>query len=180
MLLLPVSCAAPAPAPTFQPAPPGPPRPPPPGVTYIYPEESSTSSAPAPRPALTSAEQAYITTITKQATTVADTLTKLGQLFQNPQIDNEDWLLTTALGLTIIRTAYNNAMEIEPPDSMTHLHYKYVEGMKHLNTSTELIVQGLDEMNPNLLEKASIEIETGGHLLAEAMELMLKFKETHK
>jgi len=129
---------------------------------------------------LTSAERAYATTIVSQATTVSNAFTELGKLLQNPQIGNEDWTLKMATQLAIIRTAYNKAMEIEPPDSMTHIHYKYVQAMKHYNTATELVAQGIDEMNPDLVNKATTEIQTGTQLINEVTELILEFKETHK
>ncbi len=86
----------------------------------------------------TSAEQDYATTTGKQAITLNNALTELGELFQNPHYGNEDWTLKTATQLTIIQTVYNKAIELEPPDSMTHIHYKYVQALKHYNTGAEI------------------------------------------
>ncbi|MBA7532114.1 hypothetical protein ES705_24340 [subsurface metagenome] len=134
----------------------------------------------APEEQLTSAEQAYATTIATQATTVGNAFPELGKLQQNPQYGNEDWTLKMATQLAIIRTTYNEAMEMQPPDSMTHIHYKYVQGMKHYHTMTELLAEAIDQLNADLLEEATAEMNAGTQLINETTELMTEFNETHK
>lgn len=70
-------------------------------------------------------------------------------------------------------------MELEPPESMAHIHYKYVEGMQHFNTMTELLARGIDESDPDLLNEAIVEMETGAQLMDEATKLMEEFTEGH-
>ena len=151
------------------------------------PPQKPPSEAPIVRPEaipeklpLTSAERAYTSTIVNQTTTVGDAYIELGNLLQNPQIGNEDWTLKVAIQLTKIQITYNKAMEMKPPDSMTNIHYKYVQGMKHYNTAIELIAQGIDKIEPELLEQATEEMYLGINFINEATQLILEFKETHK
>jgi len=141
------------------------------------PEKPPTSATEKTR--LTPAEQSYATTIAVQAITVGRALTELGQLLQSPQYGTEEWILETATQFATIWTACNKTMELEPPESMAHIHYKYVEGMQHFNTMTELLARGIDESDPDLLNEAIVEMETGAQLMDEATKLMEEFTEGH-
>jgi len=126
------------------------------------------------------AAQAYFTTLTKQTATVGNALEEIGQLSQNPQFGSEDWRLKMALQLTIIRDAYKKATEIEPPNSVTNIHHKYIQGMKHFNTYTTLQAQGIDKLDSDLLKRAEKEMQSGNELIVEATELISEFTETQK
>ena len=152
-------------------------------VTAPAEQPGQVGLAPAPevsapeKTGLTPAEQSYAATIAEQATTVGQALTQLGQLLQSPQYGTEDWIFQTANQLAIIWTACNKTMELEHPDSMAHIHYKYVQGMKHYNTMAELLARGIDESDPDLLDEAITEMETGAQLITEANKLMEEFTE---
>ena len=160
----PAPAPAPVPAPTPTPAPPPTPAPAP---------------APAPTPQPTSSEQAYATTIVDHSTKCGKAFNKLSELMANPQIGDDEWTLAVAVQLAMIRALYEEAMEIEPPSSMANIHYKYVQAMKHYETATHLIAQGFDELDPDLLEQAVAEIETGAQLINEATKLTREFVEAH-
>lgn len=144
------------------------------------PAEQPGQVEPAPAPektGLTPAEQSYVVTITQQAATVGQALIQLGQLMQSSQYGTEDWVLETATRLATIWTSCNKTMELEPPDSMAHIHFKYVQGMKHFDTMTELLARGIDESDPDLLNEAIVEMEIGVQLMDEANKLMEEFTE---
>jgi len=141
-------------------------------------EPAPVPEAPAPeKTGLTPAELSYAATIGEQVTTVDRALIELGQLMQSPQYGTEDWILQTASRLATIWTACNKTMELEPPESMAHIHYKYVQSMKHFDTMTELLAHGIDESDPDLLNEAIAEMETGAQLIDEANKLMEEFTE---
>jgi len=134
---------------------------------------------PTPIPTLTASEQAYATTIAEDSSKVAKAMSELGSLMSNPQIGNDDWTLKVAAQLATIRVLYDEAMEIEPPSSMTDIHYKYVQAMKHYETATHLIAQGIDELDADLINQAVAELETGNQLINEATELTQEFTKAH-
>lgn len=132
------------------------------------------------KPALTTAEQAYATTVADQTVTVGGTLAELGELFRNPQIGNDQWTLQVSVQLVTIRMAYDEAMELDPPSSMAEIHLKYTQAMSHLNDATYLITRGVDELDPSLIDEASQKIHTGGQLIEETTRLVVEFGEAHK
>jgi len=138
--------------------------------------EKPTPSKPSP---LTTSEQNYIIIIEDQATTVGQAFNELGALLQNPQYDNDEWTLKVATQLVIIRTAYDEAMQLDVPDSMAHIHLKYTQGMKHYNSSTYLLAQGIDNLDANLVEEAGREMDTGAQLILEAADLKDEFRHAH-
>lgn len=147
-------------------------------VTAPAEQPGQVEPAPAPeKTGLTPAEQSYAVTITQQAATVGQALIQLGQLMQSSQYGTEDWVLETATRLATIWTSCNKTMELEPPDSMAHIHFKYVQGMKHFDTMTELLARGIDESDPDLLNEAIVEMEIGVQLMDEANKLMEEFTE---
>jgi len=138
--------------------------------------------APAPEAApektgLTPAEKSYVATIKQQVLAVSHALAWLMQLMQSPEYGTEAWVLETASQVAIIWTSCNETMQIEPPDSMAHIHNKYVQGMKHFDTMTELLARGIDEADADLLNEAITEMQTGAQLLDEANKLMGEFTE---
>ncbi len=138
--------------------------------------EEPTPGKPSP---LTTSEQNYATIIADQTTTVGQAFTELGALLQNPQYGNDEWTLKVATQLAIIRIVYDEAMQLDAPDSMAHIHLKYMQGMKHFNDMTYLLTQGIDNLDANLVEEAGREMDTGGQLIMEAADLMEEFKHAH-
>jgi len=132
-----------------------------------------------PKTELTPAEQDYAATMVEQSVTVGRALTELGRLLKSPNYGTEEWVVQTATLVATIWTACDRAMELEPPESMAHIHDKYVEAMQHFNTMTELLAHGIDESDPDLLDEAIVEMETGSQLIGEATKLMKEFTEGH-
>lgn len=129
---------------------------------------------------ITPSEQAYATTITDHVSRVSNAMLTLSDLMANPQFGNDEWTINVAIELVTIRLLYYEALEIDPPSSMAHIHYKYVQAMEHYETSTYLIAQGIDELDANLINLATAEIMTGNQLLNEATTLTEEFIEARQ
>ena len=143
-------------------------------------EPTSTPPVTPPTPTpLTTSEQVYATTIADHSNKVSNAMYELSNLMSNPQIGNDEWTLKVASQLAAIRVLYDEAMEVEPPSSMTDIHYKYVQAMKHFETATHLIAEGVDTRDANLLNQATTELTTGNQLINEATNLLEEFKEAH-
>lgn len=130
-------------------------------------------------PSLTASEQNYCTTIVDHSSTVGEAMTKLSDLMGNAQIGDDEWTLDVATQLTIIRLAYNEALEIEPPSSMADIHYHYTQAMWHYDSATDLIAEGIDTMNADLINQAGSEIEAGTEYINETTRLLSDFKAAH-
>ena len=127
--------------------------------------------------ALTSSEQAYATTMANHALRVADAMDNLSELMLDAQIGNDAWTIQVAAQLVTIQMLNDEVLEIEPPGSMTHIHNKYVQAMKHFETATQLLPQGIDRLDADLIYQATTEIETGGQLMDETTSLLEIFVE---
>ena len=144
-------------------------------------EAPAAPEAPPEKPALTPAEEAYVIFYAKHNGEVDDAVAELMILLgvlrkaSNRNFSDIDWILKTTAWLATIRTLYDEALEVEPPDSMTHIHSKYIQSLEPLNTMAKRLPQEIDKGNPDLLNDVSTEIETWGDLSTEAQDLILEF-----
>jgi len=128
---------------------------------------------------LTPSEKAYATTIIDHASKVSETMYSLSDLMENAKFGDDEWTLNMAVQLATIQALYDEAMDVAPPDSMANIHYKYVQAMKHYETSTHLIAKGVDELDVNLINQATAEILTGAQFMDEATKLIDEFVKGH-
>jgi len=147
------------------------------GGIVLATNSGAPTSAPASseKPTITATEKAYASTVGDQATTVATALTELGDLLQNYQLGNNEWTINVATQMAKIRMVYDEAMAMTPPSSMTEIHYKYTQGLEHFHTMTDLLAQGIDELDASLLEQAATEMNIGKDYITEATNLMNDF-----
>jgi hypothetical protein len=130
-------------------------------------------------PSLTASEQNYCTTIVDHSSTVGEAMDNLRDLMGNAQIGDDEWTLDVATQLTIIRQGYDEALEIEPPSSMADIHYHYTQAMWHYDKATDLIAEGIDTINADLINQAGSEIEAGTEYINEATKLLSDFAAAH-
>ena len=130
-------------------------------------------------PSLTASEQSYATILVDHSSRVGEAMDNLSDLMGNAQIGDDEWTLDVATQLTIIRQGYDEALEIEPPSSMADIHYNYMQAMWHYDRSTDLIAEGIDTLNADLIDQATSEIEVGNEYINEATKLLSDFAAAH-
>ncbi len=126
-------------------------------------------------PSLTASEQNYAATMADHGSRVSEALGNLGDLMANPQFLDDEWILDVAIEITIIRLLYEEAQEIEPPNSMADIHYNYMQAMWHYDRSVDLIVEGIDTLNADLIYQATSEMEAGGEYINGVTEMLYDF-----
>jgi len=126
-------------------------------------------------PTITSDEQAYAHTVGNQCMALSQACIECGELLENPLMGDTEWTIDMATQLTIIQQLYSEAMELEPPNSMLTIHYKYVQSMSHFNKATSLLATGIDTLDPTLMEQAITELELGNQFMIEAGQLVNDF-----
>ena len=126
-------------------------------------------------PCLTISEQNYNATLANHASRVGEESIELAYLLEEPQMENDEWRIDVDTKLTTIRMLYDEALEIEPTSSMAHIHDKYLQAMYHYDIAIELIAEGIDTQNSNLLDQAVSEMELGIEDMEEATRLMDDF-----
>jgi len=135
--------------------------------------------SPAETPSLTASEQNYATTMAGHSSRVSEAMSKISDLMGEPQIGYDEWTLDVAIQLTIIRLLYDEALEIEPPSSMADIHYNYMQAMWHYDNSVELIAEGIDTLDDDLISQATSEIEMATEYIKEATRLLSDFTAAH-
>jgi len=131
-------------------------------------------------PALSSEEQSYASALQDNVNMVANALKELASLMTEFQIGNDEWTLDVATQLVIIQLAYDEAIQMNPPDSMAHIHYKYIQAMNDFNDATDLIASGIDNLDASMIEQATSKMQSGTEYLTEATDLVNAFKAAHK
>ncbi len=126
---------------------------------------------------VTPSERAYATTIAGHVSRVSDAMGRLSELMSNPQIGDDIWTIQVAAQLVTIQMLYDEAIEIDPPSSMAYIHNKYVQAMHHLDTATDLVTQGIDQLDANLINQATAEILSATQLMDETTQLIEDFIE---
>jgi len=142
-------------------------------------QPTQETETPSTHTGLTNEEAEYMDIIASQSAMLVEVFTKLGELLQDNQIGNSEWENSVAVQLTIIRMEYEAAMELQPPDSMIGIHYKYIQGMKHFYTMTELLAEGIDSLDTDLILEANDEMAQGTQYIFEATSLINDFKSSH-
>ncbi len=128
-----------------------------------------------PTTTITASEQAYATAIVEHSSKVSTAMSELSGLASEWQIGDDEWTFNVAIQLTTIRLLYDEAMEIEPPSSMADIHYKYVQAMQHFDTAVDLIIEGVDTLDADLINQATAEINSGTLFINEATRLTEEF-----
>lgn len=122
-------------------------------------------------PCLTASEQNYDATLADHNSRFGEEWNKLVDLLEEPQIENDEWRTSVDAQLATIRPLYDEALEIEPPSSMAHIHDEYTQAMYHFDMSTDLIAEAIDTQNADLLNQAISEMELGIEDMEETTRL---------
>jgi len=131
-------------------------------------------------PPMTDEEQNYISALQDNSAAVGDAFEELSALMSNPQIGVDEWTLKVATQLTIIRLAYDEAKELNPPTSLSHIHSRYLQAMNKYNDATYLMASGIDNLDSTLLDEASNKMEEGAQYIDETTSLIEAFMAAHK
>ena len=145
-------------------------------VSPVTPSESSIPT----KTTLSTSEQNYATAIANQTEKLSTAFTKFGDLLQNYEFGNDEWTINVAAQLVIIRMTCDEARAMEPPNSMSEIHDKYIQGLEHYYTMTDLFTEGIDQLDISLIEQATTEMYKGMDYIEEATRLMTEFVENRQ
>ncbi len=124
-------------------------------------------------------EKIYINTVQAIAASCVVPMQVLGQLLQQYQPFNDEWVLSTSLEIYNIKMAAEDARTVNPPGSMIHIHEKFMLGMESFDDAMDLLVVGIDDVDANKIDQAGIMMEAGADYISEASELLISFKSAH-
>ncbi|MFC1913521.1 hypothetical protein ACFLX7_04975 [Chloroflexota bacterium] len=135
------------------------------------PSESSNDSQVPSEETNTDAEDACRVEIKAIAMALNTVFYALDEMLVNPEIEDDGWLITTALAVSDILTLCDKAGEITPPESMMDVHIVYLEAILHYYDAIEVLLEGLDEGDTDLINQASAEMWIASEILDQVVEL---------
>lgn len=127
----------------------------------------------------TAAEISYASEMATHSNDVSDAMYELSNLMDYPNIGDSTWTINVAAELATIQLLYDDALEIDPPSTMAHIHTKYILAMGCYNDATNYLAQGIDEMDTTLIDTATNKLVLGTTYMNEATSLMDEFNEEH-
>jgi hypothetical protein len=117
-------------------------------------------------------ERAYLGEMEPILTTVGESLTRFGELSQNPQFFDEDWVVDVALQFVIWRTSYQDVLALQPPPAFADIHSLYVEALRLIDEASYDISVGLDTGDDARLNQALPKMEQANDLIDLASVLL--------
>lgn len=118
-------------------------------------------------------EEVYAKTIRSQSELMSQSMTRFGQLLQNPKFLDDRWRLDVALVLATWRAILKDAKTMPVPVRFHGMHGTYVQALEHYDQAANEIVYALD--NPTAKDAASRmtgardKIQEGNRLITEAV-----------
>ena len=173
--------ATPTPAPTATVAPT--PTPEPTATPTPVPEPTATptpapTATPTPVPTPTPdrsveiAEQRYLNEVIEINEVVAHSLSRIGELTDNPQPWSDSWITQMGAQFAAIRVSYERAQRLEPPPAFADVHPVWLDALRLLDEATYLLADGIDNRDPDLIGQAAETINEATARIQEASALM--------
>ena len=90
---------------------------------------------------------------------------------ENMDIFSEDWIYAVASNVVGLRAVYEEALTINPPALMVNFHNLYMQGLSHVNIGTYYLIQGIDNLDSDLIALANNEFAIGTTYINQAVDL---------
>ena len=95
----------------------------------------------------------------------------LDQMLVNPEINDSDWITTINLAMEDITTLCNEACQIIPPESMEDVHIINLETIDGLDNAMDMLAEGIDEQDIDLVNQATTEMWLATEILVEVTDV---------
>lgn len=135
------------------------------------------SAEPEPASPFTAEEQEYGAAMYDHARRMLEVTMSLSTLLRSPAPFDPEWRIEVAAYLAELEMLAEEGKEIRAPDSLKDVHAKYVKALEHMGRVPELLAEGIDTFNPDLIEQATSEMLKGGELMAQCAEELEKWQE---
>jgi len=138
--------------------------------------ESSSSSTSTQAPIEV---QTYLSELLPINSDIGDELTNISTYSKNPQLTNTTWMNNYKSELYLLRGNINKIKAISAPPEMSDINSKYISGLDHIYTATDLILSGLNTLNANDINQATTEMGLGSTDITTAATMMQQYKAEH-
>lgn len=117
-------------------------------------------------------EVIYLLSVAENIEAIGSSLKTLGKLFQNPRLDDQEWIINVAVEITSMRTAHENLTQLVPPSGMAHIHKAILDATGDCAASTDYLTTGIDHRDVEALNKAKELITSCGSKIVTASKLI--------
>jgi hypothetical protein len=141
------------------------------------PESSATNGGVQP---LTAEEMVYASQVTEILIDVAGASGRLGELFTNfepADYFDLNWQIDVAAQIVILQSSYDTALTIVPPPAFAEMHNYFLSSLENYDQAGDLLIYGIDNLDPTALEQAAILIESAAADIATANALLDQIRE---
>lgn len=108
------------------------------------------SNAPANIPQATNTltkTEAYRLKVSENMVLLANAFAILDPLLQNPQLDNEDWILAITVSIESVRKSHEEIIRAEPPPEMLNLHSFIMDATGDCKESMDFLTDAIHRRN---------------------------------
>ena len=116
-------------------------------------------------------KQEYLDFMASNSSTMSKSLIKLSELCANPEYTDE-WTINVAGEIVIIRMCCEEAIDENPPEIYKKAHDYYIQGCKQYLKSVDYLIEGLDNFDADLIEKAGEYMNKGTEYINKATDNM--------
>ena len=120
------------------------------------------------KPEFTTAECQYLTAVTEQANTIGTAFGYIGEIAGRDDMLSDEWKLDMAVQFVIIQLTEEEALALDAPASLGHIHTGWLSILDTAVGATELMTEGIDEMDASKIDAAA---ELLSEVIAEVPEL---------
>ncbi|MFC1860853.1 hypothetical protein ACFLYL_01040 [Chloroflexota bacterium] len=145
------------------------------GEGISLPKLPGLTSSPEQGHTATDAEYDYVVAMAQHVQKITDAANNLSSVISSPQIGDATWRATATAQLLKTRILCDQAIMITPPNSMINIHNKYLQAMNNYKAAVELILQGVNYQNTELVNQAKTQMETGKQLVSEVIKEINEF-----
>ena len=106
-------------------------------------------------PPFTAAECQYVGEVGEQATDLGNAFSNIGEIAVRDDFLSDEWIFDMALQFVIIQLTQDAALALDPPASLDDIHTKWLSILDTAVQATELMTEGIDELDASKIDAAS-------------------------
>ena len=119
-------------------------------------------------PAVTAPECQYLNELGEQLIDVGEAFSNIGELSGRSDLLSDDWILEMAVQFIVIQLTEEAALAADPPASLDDINTQWLSIMDTSVQATELMTEGIDDIDPDKIVAASVLIDDVGVQTQEA------------
>lgn len=145
------------------------------------PTNTPQPKAPTATPGVSAEEAAYALEVAKITANYADSFKKIGALMTEASektwlLLDDEWKLEVVVCLVIWQLCGESIRDLEAPPRLQDIHQDLVQAARHIDRSSTLLSEGIDEINADKFNESTKEMLLGNEYINQATAKMNAFQ----